>query len=175
MSPSAVSSAEDIVNSWSEADLGRIFREYGEERAWRHIARKIVEVTCPAPLLSGTTYSNCGRLVFIGHLTSDPPRSVSKGPRMMIFDCTVWGVWCRCGRRSRSEQLCSLLQPSATRGGAGALHGDSQALSRYTRPPACFRSAEPVLCLSRVIMLCHACFRRRQTCVWIRCRRCALL
>lgn len=44
MGPSAVASAEEIVNSWSEAELGRIFREYGEERAWRRIASKIVEV-----------------------------------------------------------------------------------------------------------------------------------
>ena len=49
MGPSAVSSAEDIINSWSEADLGRIFREYGEERAWRHIAHKIVEVRQSLP------------------------------------------------------------------------------------------------------------------------------
>ena len=46
MGPSAVASAEEIVNSWSETDLGRIFREYGEERAWRRIASKIVEVIC---------------------------------------------------------------------------------------------------------------------------------
>ncbi len=44
MGPSAGSSAEEIINTWSEADLGRIFREYGEERAWRRIAQKIVEV-----------------------------------------------------------------------------------------------------------------------------------
>ncbi|BDA47390.1 Ribosomal RNA small subunit methyltransferase H [Coccomyxa sp. Obi] len=44
MGPSALASAEEIVNSWSEAALGRIFREYGEERAWRRLASKIVEV-----------------------------------------------------------------------------------------------------------------------------------
>ena len=45
MGPSAAHSAEEIINTWSEADLGRIFREYGEERAWRKLAGKIVEVT----------------------------------------------------------------------------------------------------------------------------------
>ena len=44
MGPSAQHSAEEIVNTWPEADLGRIFREWGEERAWRRIAAKIVAV-----------------------------------------------------------------------------------------------------------------------------------
>lgn len=29
---------------WPEAELGRIFRDWGEERAWRRLASKIVEV-----------------------------------------------------------------------------------------------------------------------------------
>ncbi len=49
MSPAALQSAEDIVNTWSEAELGCIFREYGEERAWRGIARRLVEV-CGVPV-----------------------------------------------------------------------------------------------------------------------------
>ena len=32
------------MNTWPEADLGRIFREWGEERAWRRIAAKVVAV-----------------------------------------------------------------------------------------------------------------------------------
>lgn len=53
MGPSASHSAEDIVNTWSEAELGRIFREYGEERAWHRIARRIVEVCMlQTPLIS---------------------------------------------------------------------------------------------------------------------------
>ncbi|MBI3793764.1 MAG: 16S rRNA (cytosine(1402)-N(4))-methyltransferase RsmH [Nitrospinae bacterium] len=35
--------AREIVNTWSEADLVRIFFEYGEERFSRKIARRIVE------------------------------------------------------------------------------------------------------------------------------------
>ena len=34
--------AADILYSATEAELGRIFREYGEERRWRAIAREIV-------------------------------------------------------------------------------------------------------------------------------------
>ena len=44
MGPSVLHSAEDIVNTWSEHELGRIFREWGEERAWRRLAGKIVQV-----------------------------------------------------------------------------------------------------------------------------------
>ena len=40
MSPSAAVDAAGIVNSWPEAELGRIFREYGEERNWRRIAAR---------------------------------------------------------------------------------------------------------------------------------------
>ncbi|MCQ2754102.1 MAG: 16S rRNA (cytosine(1402)-N(4))-methyltransferase RsmH [bacterium] len=37
-------SAYDVVNSYSESDLVRIFSEYGEERFSKRIAKKIVEV-----------------------------------------------------------------------------------------------------------------------------------
>ena len=43
MGPSVKLSAEEVVNTWSEAQLGRIIREYGEEKAWRLVARRIVE------------------------------------------------------------------------------------------------------------------------------------
>jgi 16S rRNA (cytosine1402-N4)-methyltransferase len=40
---SAEDTAADIVNGWDEAELARIFFEYGEERFSRKIARRIVE------------------------------------------------------------------------------------------------------------------------------------
>jgi 16S rRNA (cytosine1402-N4)-methyltransferase len=43
MNPLAPLTAADIVNTWSEMDLGRIFRDYGEEKKWRLAARTIVE------------------------------------------------------------------------------------------------------------------------------------
>ncbi|PRW51138.1 Ribosomal RNA small subunit methyltransferase H [Chlorella sorokiniana] len=42
MDPAAGLSAEQLVNTWSEAEIGRVIREYGEERHWRGIARRIV-------------------------------------------------------------------------------------------------------------------------------------
>lgn len=43
MSVSATLSARDVINEYDEADLARVFFEYGEERHSRHIAKKIVE------------------------------------------------------------------------------------------------------------------------------------
>jgi len=42
MDPSKPLTAAEIVNTWSEEDLGRIFRDYGEEKRWRAAARYIV-------------------------------------------------------------------------------------------------------------------------------------
>jgi len=42
MDPSSDLTAEEIVNTWSEADLAKLFREYGEERNWKRAAKAIV-------------------------------------------------------------------------------------------------------------------------------------
>jgi 16S rRNA (cytosine1402-N4)-methyltransferase len=42
MNPEQELTAEIIVNSWSESELGRIFRNYGEEKQWRIAAQVIV-------------------------------------------------------------------------------------------------------------------------------------
>lgn len=42
MDPSGELTAADVVNTWSEQDLGRIFRDYGEEQRWRAAANAIV-------------------------------------------------------------------------------------------------------------------------------------
>ncbi|KAG0558702.1 hypothetical protein KC19_10G047900 [Ceratodon purpureus] len=43
MDPSASLTAEEILNKWPEAEVARILRDYGEERRWKQLARKIVE------------------------------------------------------------------------------------------------------------------------------------
>jgi 16S rRNA (cytosine1402-N4)-methyltransferase len=43
MDPSSELTAKEVVNSWPEAELGNIFREYGEEPRWRRAAKAIVE------------------------------------------------------------------------------------------------------------------------------------
>lgn len=43
MNPLTELSAEDIINDWSERDLGNIFHNYGEEPKWKEVAKVIVE------------------------------------------------------------------------------------------------------------------------------------
>jgi len=43
MDPDQALTAAEIVNTWSEKDLGVIFRDYGEEKQWRALSRAIVE------------------------------------------------------------------------------------------------------------------------------------
>ncbi|KAK8610467.1 hypothetical protein V6N13_081623 [Hibiscus sabdariffa] len=43
MDPQASLKAEDILNSWPDTEVGRILRDYGEERNWRLLQNKIVQ------------------------------------------------------------------------------------------------------------------------------------
>jgi len=52
LNPDAPVSAADIVNGWSEARLGSVLLEYGEERAWKLVARRIVEAREAAPIVT---------------------------------------------------------------------------------------------------------------------------
>jgi len=50
MDPTASLTAAEIVNTYSERELGDIFRNYGEEKQWRLAARLIVEARENHPL-----------------------------------------------------------------------------------------------------------------------------
>nr|WP_302504220.1 16S rRNA (cytosine(1402)-N(4))-methyltransferase RsmH [Geoalkalibacter halelectricus] len=52
MDPSTGSTAAEVVNGAEEQELARIFRDFGEERFARRIARKIVAVRQAAPILT---------------------------------------------------------------------------------------------------------------------------
>jgi 16S rRNA (cytosine1402-N4)-methyltransferase len=52
MNPTSSLKAEDIINTYSEKELGRIFKEYGEEPRWRHAAKAIVEARRKTPIIS---------------------------------------------------------------------------------------------------------------------------
>ncbi|CAH8270725.1 unnamed protein product [Arabidopsis lyrata] len=43
MDPQATLTAEDIVNSWPESELGRVLRDYGEESNWHLLQTRIVK------------------------------------------------------------------------------------------------------------------------------------
>lgn len=46
--------AAEIINKWSEEELGQIFRDYGEEKQWRIAARTIVEARKSRSILTTT-------------------------------------------------------------------------------------------------------------------------
>lgn len=46
--------AAEIVNTWSESELGKVFRDYGEEPKWRAAARAIVAARDEQPILTTT-------------------------------------------------------------------------------------------------------------------------
>ena len=48
MDTSGSFTAADLVNSASEQELGRVIREYGEEKAWKIVVRRIVDARCAA-------------------------------------------------------------------------------------------------------------------------------
>lgn len=50
MNPEAALSAEAIVNTWGESEIGRIIREYGEDNQWRLLAKKIVQYRDRVPI-----------------------------------------------------------------------------------------------------------------------------
>jgi 16S rRNA (cytosine1402-N4)-methyltransferase len=49
MDPEGAVTAADIVNTWEEAELARIFRDYGEEKQWRKAAHAIVKARQSKP------------------------------------------------------------------------------------------------------------------------------
>ena len=58
MNPEDELTAAIIVNTWSEQELGRIFREYGEEKKWRVAARTIIAARHQKPILTTTDLVN---------------------------------------------------------------------------------------------------------------------
>ncbi len=54
MNPLNELSAKEVVNEWSEKNLGEIFKEYGEDPRWKAAARIIVEERKKAPITTTT-------------------------------------------------------------------------------------------------------------------------
>ncbi|KAJ4883062.1 mraW methylase family protein [Raphanus sativus] len=73
MDPQASLTAEDIVNSWPESELGRVLREYGEESNWHLLQTRIVKAR-----LSGGLHST-GDLVDLIRSMSPPSRGGRQG------------------------------------------------------------------------------------------------
>jgi 16S rRNA (cytosine1402-N4)-methyltransferase len=79
MNPLNELSAEEVVNKWSEKDLGDIFREYGEDPRWKAAARIVVEERRKGPI---TTTKH------LADLLEDSLRSKIRGrlhPATLVF------------------------------------------------------------------------------------------
>jgi 16S rRNA (cytosine1402-N4)-methyltransferase len=59
MGPSSPHRAADIVNTWEEDDLVRIFRDYGEEKAARKLARAIIQRRGDCPFQTTRELAAC--------------------------------------------------------------------------------------------------------------------
>ncbi|GIL68299.1 hypothetical protein Vafri_21584 [Volvox africanus] len=82
MDPNAALSAEEVLNSWSEAELGRIIRDYGEEKMWRVVARRIVQAREVEPIRTTQQLVKA-----VGH-TQILGRGASKGSSKGIHPAT---------------------------------------------------------------------------------------
>jgi len=60
LDPSAPLTASELVNTLPEDELAELIRDFGEERAWRAVARKIVAARAESPI---TTTTELARLV----------------------------------------------------------------------------------------------------------------
>lgn len=64
MDPQGPLTAADIVNTWSEQELGRVFRDYGEEKQWRAAARTIVAARNKSPIKTTKQLADTLRPIF---------------------------------------------------------------------------------------------------------------
>jgi 16S rRNA (cytosine1402-N4)-methyltransferase len=75
LNPDAPQSAADLVNGMSEAALGRVLLEYGEERMWKVVARRCGSARCECALRCclSNFFHLCGRLCDVHASFSPPP------------------------------------------------------------------------------------------------------
>ena len=80
MGLSGGASAEQILNSWPEAELARVFRDYGEERHWRAYAARVVNAREQGAIR--TTQQLCSAL---GHIGKTKGKRNKTHPATRIF------------------------------------------------------------------------------------------
>jgi len=99
--------AAKILNEWEEEDLGRVFREYGEERYARRIARAVVRNRRSKP------YSRTAELVdTVKGAIPTPARFGSRNPARRVFQALRIAVNDELGSLRRAlPEAVSLLEP----------------------------------------------------------------
>ncbi len=84
MDPDGPVTAATVVNTWPEAELQRIIRDYGEERKWRRVASRIVE---GRPWTTTTQLADAvGRVVGRGKGRINPATRTFQGIRIAVND-----------------------------------------------------------------------------------------
>ncbi|EKE04753.1 MAG: S-adenosyl-methyltransferase MraW [uncultured bacterium] len=100
-------SAYDVVNSYSEQELIRIFSEYGEERYSKRIARKIVEVRQKQPIKTTIELANIVKFAV-------PKSSFKIHPATRVFQAIRMKVNNELGNIEKSlKEVIPLLEKNA--------------------------------------------------------------
>ncbi|MCS7022796.1 MAG: 16S rRNA (cytosine(1402)-N(4))-methyltransferase RsmH [Gemmataceae bacterium] len=86
LDPTASLTAAEIVNTWSEDQLARIFWEYGEERYSRRVARRIVEQRQRGPFATTTELAALIRRCVPRRGSIDPATRVFQALRIAVND-----------------------------------------------------------------------------------------
>ncbi len=86
MDPRRELTAAEVVNSYSEEDLIRIFREYGEEPAARRIATQIVKLRKEAPIRETLALAKAVEKTVGRHGRRHPATQVFQALRMEVND-----------------------------------------------------------------------------------------
>ncbi|NNE92573.1 MAG: 16S rRNA (cytosine(1402)-N(4))-methyltransferase RsmH [Verrucomicrobiales bacterium] len=86
MNQSAGQTAADLVNEEDEEELGRIFREYGEERSWRKAARAIVSARKKEKIETTKQLSEVIGSVIPKTSARNPATKIFQGLRIAVND-----------------------------------------------------------------------------------------
>jgi len=97
MGPDTELTAEEIVNQYSELELGKIFREFGEEKQWRKIAKAIVDARRKAPIKKTTELAGiiAGVVGFRGKKRLHPATLIFQALRIAVnheLDAVQMGI-----------------------------------------------------------------------------------
>lgn len=79
-------SAKEVVNNFSEIELGRIFRDYGEEKHWKKAARAIVSARRRKPIRTTSQLAEILKEARIGKKKIHPATLVFQALRIFVND-----------------------------------------------------------------------------------------
>ncbi|MGH7937353.1 MAG: 16S rRNA (cytosine(1402)-N(4))-methyltransferase RsmH, partial [Chthoniobacterales bacterium] len=86
MDPRRELTATEVVNSYSEEELTRIFREYGEEAAARRVASQIVKMRKESPFRETLTLAKAIEKIVGRHGRRHPATQIFQALRMEVND-----------------------------------------------------------------------------------------